>query len=128
MAARAGCKLLPICVNVKRLFRKSSSSCLRPASALAASRAIPWTQRSDLADHIRRLNTVYRQVLEDGKIPTGALLTVGALPHEMVQQQIDALDPSVVVAMHNCRDQLVLYGTPESIEALSARLIELGGI
>jgi malonyl CoA-acyl carrier protein transacylase/phosphopantetheinyl transferase (holo-ACP synthase) len=98
------------------------------SSALAAARAIPWQQPADLAVHIRRLNGVYREILGDGKIPTGALLTVGALPLATVQQHIDDVDAGIVVAMHNCSNQLVLFGTRASIDALSERLTSAGGI
>jgi acyl transferase domain-containing protein/phosphopantetheinyl transferase len=98
------------------------------SSALAASGAIPWQQPAELGAHIRRLNEVYRGILDDGKIPTGALLAVGALPLDTVKQQIAEVDASIVVAMHNCSNQLVLFGSKASIEALFERLTTAGGI
>ena len=98
------------------------------SSALAAARAIPWTEKSELADHVRRLHGVYKEILSDGKIPTGSLMAVGALERDAVQKEIDAVDPSVVVAMHNCRDQLVLYGAEAAIQQLFERLTAAGGI
>jgi acyl transferase domain-containing protein/phosphopantetheinyl transferase (holo-ACP synthase) len=98
------------------------------SSALAASGAIPWTQPAELGAHIRLLNAVYRRILEDGKIPTGALLTVGALDLATVQEHIAAVDSSIVVAMHNCSNQLVLFGTRASIDVLFDRLANAGGI
>jgi len=98
------------------------------SSALAASGAIPWSDRSTLAEHIRQLNAVYRTILDDGKIPTGALVTVGALPLTTVEQYMAEVDRSIVVAMHNCGNQLVLFGDRSSIDTLVHRLTTAGGI
>lgn len=98
------------------------------SSALAAAGAIPWEHRAELAEHVRQLNTVYRQVLADGKISTGALVAVGALPASTVTEQIEEVDPEIVVAMHNCDHQLVLFGSPSSIATLVQRLTDIGGI
>ncbi|MEM7155183.1 MAG: beta-ketoacyl synthase N-terminal-like domain-containing protein [Myxococcota bacterium] len=98
------------------------------SSALAASHAIPWESPSDLAAHVLRLNSAYRDVLRDGGIPTGSLIAVGALPLEVVEEHAGEIDPEIVVAMHNCREQLVLFGRPASMEALSQRLADQGGI
>jgi acyl transferase domain-containing protein/phosphopantetheinyl transferase (holo-ACP synthase) len=98
------------------------------SSALAASGAIVTDGPRQLADFIRQLNAVYMRVLAEGKIPTGALLAVGALSHETVQQHIDAVDKTIVIAMDNCANQQVLYGSAESIEALEKTLTAAGGI
>ncbi len=98
------------------------------SSALAASGAIAADDPQQLASFIRQLNAVYQQVLDAGKIPRGALLAVGALPREAVQQQIEAAGSGIVVAMNNCANQLVLYGDRPAIEALQATLIAAGGI
>lgn len=55
---------------------------------------------------------VYEELLAAGKIPTGALLAVGALPPATVETLV-AQAGEVVVAMDNCGNQMVLYGTPE---------------
>src|SRR4029079_13267363 len=77
---------------------------------------------------IRRLNGIYERVLEEGRIPTGALLAVGALPSSDVHAQIAATAPDVVVAMDNCVNQLVLYGPQASIDTLQAALAAAGAI
>ncbi len=107
------------------------------SSALAASEALPLHDAARLADFIRQLNAIYQRVLAEGKIPTGALLAVGALPADMVHEQMAALAAShapnapegtIAIAMDNCANQLVLYGTRTAIDALQARLITIGGI
>jgi acyl transferase domain-containing protein/phosphopantetheinyl transferase len=98
------------------------------SSALAASGALPAHDTERLAEFIRELNVVYQRVLGEGKIPTGALLAVGALPSGMVHAEIAASGMQVTVAMDNCANQLVLYGEPEAISAVQARLVAVGGI
>lgn len=98
------------------------------SSALAASGAIETDGPLQLAGFIRRLNQVYQRVLADGNIPTGALLTVGLLPASVVHDHIAALDGRVVIAMDNCANQVVLYGDPDSIDAIQKSLSAAGGI
>jgi acyl transferase domain-containing protein/phosphopantetheinyl transferase len=98
------------------------------SSALAASGAIAAANPLQLAEFIRRLNKVYRQVLEDGKIPTGALLTVGALPLSTVEEHMAAASSDIVIAMDNCANQQVLYGDRRSIDAIQKSLGAAGGI
>ncbi|MBC9251838.1 beta-ketoacyl synthase [Pseudomonas alcaligenes] len=98
------------------------------SSALAASGAIAFTDRAQLADFIRELNQVYRGVLDGGGIATGALLTVGALKREQVERHIGACAEPVAVAMDNCQNQLVLFSGRATIEGLLKSLSEDGGI
>ena len=97
------------------------------SAALGASGANPATSPEARAACIAEHFAVYEQLLADGKIPTGALLAVGALPPNTVEEEVAALD-DVVVAMDNCGNQMVLYGTPEGIARIQRRLSELGGI
>lgn len=98
------------------------------SAALGASGANPAVTPQARADCIARHYAVYEALLQDGKIPTGALLAVGALPPDMVQAEIDRLGGDVVVAMDNCANQIVLYGSPEAIARAQQALTPLGGI
>jgi acyl transferase domain-containing protein/phosphopantetheinyl transferase len=98
------------------------------SSALAASGAMGAGSHGRVAECIRQLNAVYLQVLQDGDIATGALLTVGALPRATVEQQLAAHQGAAMIAMDNCDNQLVLFGSEESIAALMKSLGEAGGI
>lgn len=98
------------------------------SSALAASGAIPADNAQQLADFIRELNQVYQQILKDGKIPVGQLLTVGALPLAVIEEHIATLNEDIVIAMDNCSNQLILYGKPDSIESIQKSLSAAGGI
>ena len=98
------------------------------SSALAASGAMEYDELDRLAGFIRELNQVYQGVLDNGAIPTGALLSVGALPQSTVEEYIAALNNGIVIAMDNCFNQLVLFGEQVSIEALQNALSTAGGI
>lgn len=98
------------------------------SSALAASGALPADDLDQLGTFIRELNAVYQTVLDAGRIATGALLAVGALPVAMVHEQIAASGEDLVVAMDNCANQLVLYGSPAAIATIQGRLVAVGGI
>lgn len=98
------------------------------SAALVASGANPVSAPDELAACISRHFAVYKSLLDEGKIPTGALLAVGALPPDTVEEQLAAVGRDVVVAMDNCANQIVLYGTPEGIERVQNALTALGGI
>ncbi|MCH2169967.1 acyltransferase domain-containing protein [Myxococcota bacterium] len=97
------------------------------SSALAAAGAIADTQAS-LAEFIRGLNAEYQRVVGRGLIPTGAMLAVGALPREVVVEQVAAQDGRVFLAMENCDNQLILYGDEETVVRLERTLGQAGGI
>lgn len=98
------------------------------SSALAASGAIPAATPQELAAFIRELNAVYRAELARGTIPTGALLAVGALAREDIDTHRAAVDASLVVAMDNCANQVIVYGAVAPVEALQARLTAAGAV
>lgn len=98
------------------------------SAALVASGANPASAPDELAACISRHFAVYKSLLDEGKIPTGALLAVGALPPDTVEEQLAAVGRDVVVAMDNCANQIVLYGKPDGIERVQNALTALGGI
>lgn len=98
------------------------------SAALAASGAIPASSAQELAEFIRELNTVYRAELAKGSIPTGALLAVGAIERPVLEAQLAASEGRVVVAMDNCANQVILYGSETDIAELQTRLTTLGAI
>ncbi len=98
------------------------------SSALAASSAMQYGGLDQLADFIKSLNQIYRRVLGEGKIPKGALLSVGALPLKTIEEHMAQLGHNIVIAMDNCSNQLVLFGEPSSMETLQKSLARAGGI
>jgi acyl transferase domain-containing protein/phosphopantetheinyl transferase len=97
------------------------------SAALGASGANPALTAEERTACISRHFAVYEDLLASGKIPTGALLAVGALPTDAVEAEVAAV-PEVVVAMDNCGNQMVLYGPPAGIAEVQQRLTKLGGI
>ncbi|MCK6423172.1 MAG: acyltransferase domain-containing protein [Aquabacterium sp.] len=98
------------------------------SAALAASGVVAASERAELAEFIRQLNAVYERVLAEGKIAVGALLAVGALPAADVLAHVERAGGEVVVAMDNCANQLVLYGSNGAIESIQKALATEGAI
>jgi malonyl CoA-acyl carrier protein transacylase/phosphopantetheinyl transferase len=98
------------------------------SAALGASGANPAVTPQDRAACISRHYAVYEELLKAGRIPTGALLAVGALPPLTVEAEVAATGGDVVVAMDNCSNQIVLYGSPDGIARAQKSLSALGGI
>ncbi len=96
--------------------------------ALAAAGAMPGHDLERMADWMRSMNRAYRALLEEGRIPTGALMTVGALPLATIKEHIGRLDGGVLIAMDNCPNEQVLFGDEQSIATLHAELGAAGGI
>jgi acyl transferase domain-containing protein/phosphopantetheinyl transferase len=97
------------------------------STALSASGANPAASFADQAACITMHHAAYKALLESGKIPSGALLAVGALSAATVEEHL-AGSKDVVVAMDNCSNQIVLYGPRDSIDVLQTRLGALGGV
>ncbi|MCB1994311.1 MAG: polyketide synthase dehydratase domain-containing protein [Burkholderiaceae bacterium] len=97
------------------------------SSALVAAGALPSAPDA-LAHCIRELNADYRQALERGHIATGALLAVGALPAPQVREVIARHGDALSLAMDNCGNQMVLYGSRAAIDGVQAELTAMGGI
>ncbi|HWG10210.1 MAG TPA: beta-ketoacyl synthase N-terminal-like domain-containing protein [Rhodanobacteraceae bacterium] len=97
------------------------------SAALAASGANA-SSGEELAAAIVRHCVAYEELLESDQIPTGALLTVGALSPERIEAEIASQGNEVQVAMDNCGNQQVLYGSVEAVDRLERKLTELGGI
>jgi acyl transferase domain-containing protein/phosphopantetheinyl transferase len=97
------------------------------SAALGACGANPARTPAERAYCISRHFAVYEELLAAGKIPTGALLAVGALPPATVESLV-ARAGDVVVAMDNCSNQIVLYGTNEGIARVHGLLTKEGGI
>jgi acyl transferase domain-containing protein/phosphopantetheinyl transferase (holo-ACP synthase) len=97
-------------------------------SALAASGAMVYDSFQQLGNFIKDLNGLYRKVLEADQIPTGALLSVGALPQSTIEEQIARHNSDIVVAMDNCANQQILYGPKGAINEMQQVLSAAGGI
>lgn len=97
-------------------------------ASLTASGAVRFASRRRFADSIVALREVYRALEDANSIPRGALLTIGALAPDRLQELLAAFDGRVLVALDNCANQVVLYGTPEDIETARKQASDMGGI
>ena len=95
-------------------------------SALVASGAIPTCSQQALADFLCGLDKTLEQMLQDGKIPTGLLLSVGALPQAIIEKHIAGSD--VLVTIDNCPSQQVLFGDEAAIAKLQYVLEAAGAV
>jgi (acyl-carrier-protein) S-malonyltransferase len=94
-------------------------------TAIIASGLLRSAGADELAGHLRALNHIARD-LQDG-LPQGTLLTVGALRPARRAALISNPAP-LRVAMDNCPNQLVLFGTPEAAETLRRELADEGAV
>jgi acyl transferase domain-containing protein/phosphopantetheinyl transferase len=95
-------------------------------TAITACHVRRFKSRDEIAESVRDLNRIFRDLESQGRIAEGSLLTVGALS-ESLRAEVLA-HPQLQVAMDNCPNQLVLFGPPEATQALSRRLSEEGAI
>ncbi len=98
------------------------------SSALVASGAIPGQGFTEIATAIRDLNSVYRAIEADDAIVSGALLSVGVVAREVIEQHIAEIDTNILFAMENCHSQTVLFGPVDAIGELRVRLAQAGAI
>lgn len=98
------------------------------SAALGACGANTASSPEALSACISQHFAIYDRLSREGRIPTGALMAVGALPPATVEEQLAIHGTDVMVAMDNCANQLVLYGAPEGIARVQKALTSLGGI
>ncbi|MCP6761111.1 MAG: polyketide synthase dehydratase domain-containing protein [Fischerella sp. CENA71] len=97
-------------------------------AALIASGTVRLSERMELMSKMRHLNQIYLDLEMGNNIPKGALLTVGAIAPEILQQVLDEFDGRLHLAMDNCPNQVVLFGSVNDIDAATSKLQALGGI
>ncbi len=95
-------------------------------AALIAS-GIPRMDGAAVGDYIRRMNELYRELNASGAIPEGVLLSVGAIDFEQVNALVEA-DDELYLAMDNCDNQSILFGSEEAVEKAASALKAEGGI
>ncbi len=95
-------------------------------TALVASGIVRFTGDKPMTD-IQTLLGIYRQLEANNSIPTGQLLTVGAVDYKIIQQLVER-QGSLYIAMDNCPNQVVLFGNAEDIDKAASLIRESGGI
>ncbi len=95
-------------------------------AALRAAGVLGGELWEELEPQIRELNRLYRDMEAASDLPTGALLTVGAVPRERALALADG--KAVHLALDNCRQQTVLYGPRPRLETIARDLGREGGL
>lgn len=97
-------------------------------TALIASGMVKLTEQSQIGAKIHLLNQIYRNLEATDSIPKGALLTVGAVEPGFLQQLITNSQGRLHLAIDNCPNQAVLFGSESDIDRAVTQLKEQGGI
>lgn len=100
-------------------------------SALTAAAVNKMQSRSEIARIVTDLNAIYRKLEAAGQITEGTLLTVGGLSTELrsaLLQKLKAPGSAVQLAMDNCPNQVVLFGSSEATAALKEELAAAGAL
>ena len=97
-------------------------------TALVASGTVRLADREELAVLLARFNRAYRQLSESGRIARGALVAVGAADPALMAEVVASAGGDLHVALQNCPNQTVLFGTIERVEAVVSRLTKAGAI
>ncbi len=97
-------------------------------AALIASGTVRLSDRMELMSKMRHLNQIYLDLEMENNIPKGALVTVGAIAPEILQQVLDEFDNRLHLAIDNCPNQVVLFGSVNDIDAVTSKLQAMGGI
>ena len=95
-------------------------------TALVASGIVRFSGDKPMAD-IQNMLKIYRDLEANNSIPTGQLLTVGAIDRNTIEQLVDQAG-SLFIAMDNCPNQVVLFGDAEAIDKVTHLIREAGGI
>ncbi len=97
-------------------------------TALIASGTVRFDKRSGLREKILNLNRIYRELANSNHIPDGVLLSVGGIEPRVLNEFMSRDGDRLHLAMDNCRNQVVLFGSESDIELATNYLKELGGI
>ncbi|MBW4546920.1 MAG: polyketide synthase dehydratase domain-containing protein [Symplocastrum torsivum CPER-KK1] len=97
-------------------------------TALIASGIVKLSEQAQLRAKIHHLNRIYRDLEAADSIPKGVLLSVGAIESSLLKQLVDNFQGNLYLALDNCPNQSVLFGSESDIEQAIAQLGEWGGI
>ncbi len=97
-------------------------------AALAAAGILRPIERERLLKRLEYLNSVYSDLERQDKIPRGVLLSVGGIAPALIKQLVDNSFGRLHLAMDNCPNQAVLFGSEDDIDAVVTQLKAAGGI
>ncbi|HEY9600760.1 MAG TPA: beta-ketoacyl synthase N-terminal-like domain-containing protein [Allocoleopsis sp.] len=97
-------------------------------ASLIASGVVAVSGWDELMEKIRLLNRIYQDLAATDRIPKGKLVTVGGIDLSVLQQVVDAFSERIYLAMDNCPNQAVLFGSASDIDEAIAQLTAAGAI
>jgi phosphopantetheine--protein transferase-like protein len=97
-------------------------------AALVASGTLRIHSRSELREKMHLLNRIYRELSGSDSIPRGSFLAVGSLQPDMLNTFLAEHKGKIYLAMDNCPNQVLLFGSNLDMEEAGIRLRELGCI
>jgi acyl transferase domain-containing protein/phosphopantetheinyl transferase len=96
-------------------------------AAIVAS-GLPGFTRTELQAFIRSMNGIYAGLENDGSIPKGVLLSVGAVSRHTFEEILKESRGDVHFTMDNCPNQAILFGPDASIKPIEEELTRIGGV
>jgi acyl transferase domain-containing protein len=84
-------------------------------SALLASGIVRADTKDALLHHVRGVNRVFEELKDAAAIQTGVLLAVAGVPPATLDSLVRASNGKLFMALDNCPNQAVMFGSEESI-------------
>lgn len=97
-------------------------------AALIASGTIQLVSHEQLMEKMRYLNQIYLDLELANGIPKGSLITIGGVSPDTLNQLLADYEGKLYLAMDNCPNQVVLFGSESDIDSAVTRLKAEGGI
>ena len=97
-------------------------------AALRASGKARTRSLGHLQEEMRLLNRVYAELEAGPGIPTGKVLSVGALDYEAIDAVLQAFADRLFLVADNCPSQVILFAAAEAAAGVVAELRSRGGI
>ena len=81
----------------------------------------------ELADIVRRMNAIFRDIQASDVVPNGTLLTVGAIERGAIDRILEQHD-QIHLTMDNCPNQVILFGPTPLMDDIAAGLAKQGAV
>jgi acyl transferase domain-containing protein len=84
-------------------------------SALLAGGLVQTATRQALLDHVRGVNRAFEELKDAAAIQTGVLLAVAGVSPAIIESVVRSSDGTLFLALDNCPNQAVLFGSEDSV-------------
>ncbi len=97
-------------------------------TALTASKIVFYEQRSQLIEKMGHFNQIVQDLESSDRVLRGTMLAVGGIESFVVSQIIQQQGDRVQIAMDNCSNQVILFGSEADVAELHEQLQQEGGM